>query len=167
MDHIVSGCSKLAEKECKRTHDNLGKIIHWKFARKCNFEAGDKCYEHEPKSVLENEDYKFFFKKKDKQIHKASNNGDMKSVAVKHPKTASDFLKPIEQSNIITHDLETVKKTDIFDIELATIEHQKTSNKLSRFIKKSKIITQQPKQHKFVQSKAADCMLKLDIKYFS
>ena len=34
----------------------------------------------------------------------------MKSVAVKHPKTASDFLKPIEQSNIITHDLETVKK---------------------------------------------------------
>ena len=24
----------------------------------CNFEAGDKWYEHEPESVLENEDYK-------------------------------------------------------------------------------------------------------------
>ena len=39
IDHIVSGCSKLTQKECKRRHDNLGKIVHWKVARKCNFEA--------------------------------------------------------------------------------------------------------------------------------
>ena len=58
IDHIASGCSKLAQKEYKRRHDNLGKIVHWKLARKCNFEAGDKWYEHEPESVLENEDYK-------------------------------------------------------------------------------------------------------------
>ena len=42
IDYIVSGCSKNAQKECKRRHDNLGKIIHWKLGRKCNFEAGDK-----------------------------------------------------------------------------------------------------------------------------
>ena len=54
-DYIVSGCSKLVLKEYKRRHDNLGKIVHWKLARKCNFEAGDKWYEHEPESVLENE----------------------------------------------------------------------------------------------------------------
>ena len=60
-DHIVSGCRKLAQKEYKRRHDNLGKIVHWKLARKCNFEAGDKWYEHEPKSVLENEDYKILW----------------------------------------------------------------------------------------------------------
>ena len=58
LDHIVSGCSKLAHKDYNRRHDNLGKIVHWKLARKCNFEAGDKSYEHEPGSVLENEDYK-------------------------------------------------------------------------------------------------------------
>ena len=58
IDHIVSGCSKLAQKEYKRRHDNLGKIVHWRLARKCNFEAGDKWYEHEPESVLENEDFK-------------------------------------------------------------------------------------------------------------
>ena len=58
IDHIVSGCSKLAQKEYKRRHDNLGKIVHLKLARKCNFEAGDKWYEHEPESVLKNEDYK-------------------------------------------------------------------------------------------------------------
>ena len=41
IDHITSGCSKLAQKEYKRKHDNLGKIMHRKLARKCNFEAGD------------------------------------------------------------------------------------------------------------------------------
>ena len=34
IDHIVSGCCKLAQKEYKRRHDNLGKIVHWKLARK-------------------------------------------------------------------------------------------------------------------------------------
>ena len=61
IDHIVTVCSKLAQKEYKRRHDNLGKIVHWKHARKCNFEGGDKWYEHEPGSVLENEDYKIFW----------------------------------------------------------------------------------------------------------
>ena len=58
IDHIVSGCSKLAQKEHKRRHDNLGKIVCWKVARKCKFEAGDKWYEHQSESALENEDYK-------------------------------------------------------------------------------------------------------------
>ena len=61
IDHIVSECSKLAQKEYKRRHDKLGKIVHWKLARKCNFETGDKWYEHEPESVLQNEDYKILW----------------------------------------------------------------------------------------------------------
>ena len=52
--HIVSSCSKLAQKEYKKSHDNLAKIVHWKLAGRCNFEAGNKWYEHEPESVLEN-----------------------------------------------------------------------------------------------------------------
>ena len=51
----------LAQKEYKRRHDNLGKIVHWKLARKCNFEAGDKWYENEPERVLENKDYKILW----------------------------------------------------------------------------------------------------------
>ena len=61
INHIVSGCSKLAQKEYKRGHENLGKIVHWKLARKCNFESADKRYEHEPESVLENVDYKILW----------------------------------------------------------------------------------------------------------
>ena len=39
IDHTISGCSKLAQKEYNRRHDNLRKIVHWKLARKCYFEA--------------------------------------------------------------------------------------------------------------------------------
>ena len=39
----------------------MGKIVHWKLAKKCNFEPGDKWYEHEPESVLEDEDYKILW----------------------------------------------------------------------------------------------------------
>ena len=39
MDHLVSGCSKPSQKKYKRRHDNVGKLVHWKLARKCNFEA--------------------------------------------------------------------------------------------------------------------------------
>ena len=58
-NHIVCGCSKFAQKEHKGRHDNLSKIVHWKLARKCNFEAGNKSYEHEPESALEMKIIKF------------------------------------------------------------------------------------------------------------
>ena len=61
IDHIVSGCSKFAQLEYQRRHHNLGKIVHWKLSRKSNFQAGNKWYELEPESVLENEDYKILW----------------------------------------------------------------------------------------------------------
>ena len=68
----------------------------------------------------------------------------------------------MEQSNIITQELETTEKSSIFDVEVVTKEHSKTSTKLSKFIKKTKIITQQPKKTKFYKkSKAPDLTLQL------
>ena len=61
VDHIVSCCTKLTKKQYKRRHDKLGKIVHPMLARKCNFEGGDKWYEHEPEHVLENKDYKILW----------------------------------------------------------------------------------------------------------
>ena len=61
IDHIVSSCSNLAQEEYKRRHDKQVKTVHWKLARNCNFEAGDKWYEHEPQSVLEDEGYKILW----------------------------------------------------------------------------------------------------------
>ena len=69
----------------------------------------------------------------------------------------------MEQSNIITQELETTEKSSIFDVEVVTKEHPKTFTKLSKFIKKkTKIITQQPKKTKFYKkSKAPDLTLQL------
>ena len=39
IDHVVSGCSKLAQKKYKRRNDNLDEIVRWKLVRKCNFKA--------------------------------------------------------------------------------------------------------------------------------
>ena len=100
--------------------------------------------------------YELFLKNKVKQICKTSNNSNTKSVAVKHPKTASNSLKYIEKSNIITQELETVEKPNIFDIELVNIEHKKNDNQGPR---KIKIITQQLTQTEvYTESKATDRM---------
>ena len=54
IDHALSGCSKLAQKEYKRRHDNLGKIVHWKFAGKCK-------HKQEPETFFQKEDYKILW----------------------------------------------------------------------------------------------------------
>ena len=72
-----------------------------------------------------------FLKNKEKQIHQTSNNSDIKSVPVKHSKTAFNSLKPIEQLKIITQELKSVEKENIFCIESVNIERPKTATKLS------------------------------------
>ena len=52
----------------------------------------------------------------------------------------------MEQSSIITEEVETVEKPNIFDIESVTIEHSKAATKFSRPIKNSKIINQETKK---------------------
>ena len=37
IDLVVNGGSKLARNKYNRKHDSLGKIVHWKLARKCNW----------------------------------------------------------------------------------------------------------------------------------
>ena len=61
ISHIVSSCSKLAQKEYKRRHDNVATAIHWDLSGKCGFERKERWYEHVPESVLENEDYKLLW----------------------------------------------------------------------------------------------------------
>ena len=48
--------SKLAEKEYKTRHDWVGKVIHWEICKK--FDNMNKCYIHNPASVLENDIHK-------------------------------------------------------------------------------------------------------------
>ena len=36
ISHIVSKCGKLVQKEYKKTHDNVARIVHWNWCVKCN-----------------------------------------------------------------------------------------------------------------------------------
>ena len=49
VQHIVCECKKLAQRECKRRHDTVAKLVHWKLCKKHNLERKEKWYELCPK----------------------------------------------------------------------------------------------------------------------
>ena len=58
VQHITSGCKKLAQKEYKRRHDNVVKKVHWDICKKNRLEHSEKWYEHVPEGAVENEENK-------------------------------------------------------------------------------------------------------------
>ena len=46
INHIISECSKLAQKEYKARHDWVGKVIHWEMCKKFKFGHTNKWYMH-------------------------------------------------------------------------------------------------------------------------
>ena len=66
ISHIVSECEKLAQKEYKRRHDNVARIVRWKLCGKYNLKRSEKWYEHAPEGVVENEEVKILW---DVMIH--------------------------------------------------------------------------------------------------
>ena len=56
ISHIVSECEKLAQKEYKRRHDNVARIVHWKLCGKYNLKRSEKWYEHALQGAAENEE---------------------------------------------------------------------------------------------------------------
>ena len=58
MQHITSGCEKLAQKEYKRRHDNVAKKVHWDICKINGLEHSEKWYEHASEGTVENEEIK-------------------------------------------------------------------------------------------------------------
>ena len=61
ISHIVSECEQLAQKEYKRRHNNVARIVHWKLCGKYNLKRSEKWYEHAPEGVVENEEVKILW----------------------------------------------------------------------------------------------------------
>ena len=61
INHIISECSKLAQKEYKSRHDWVGKVIHWETCKKFKFDHTNKWYMHNPAPVLENDTHKLLW----------------------------------------------------------------------------------------------------------
>ena len=58
VNHTISECNKLAQKENKTRHDWVGKVINWELFQKFKFDHTNKWHMHNPESVLENKTYK-------------------------------------------------------------------------------------------------------------
>ncbi len=61
IDHIISKCSKLVQKEYKTRHNWVGKVIHWELCKKFKFDQKKKWYLHNPESIQENETHKLLW----------------------------------------------------------------------------------------------------------
>ena len=61
ISHIVSECGKLTQLEYKRRHDSVGRYVHWWFCEKLGFNRARLWNEHEPESVIENENFKILW----------------------------------------------------------------------------------------------------------
>ena len=61
INHIISECSKLAQREYKARHDWVGKVIHWEMCKKFKFDHTNKWYMHNPAPVLENDTHKLLW----------------------------------------------------------------------------------------------------------
>ena len=54
-------CSKIAQTKYKGRHDWIVKRIHWDVCRKYGIKVKEKRYEHQPQSVVENENCKILW----------------------------------------------------------------------------------------------------------
>ena len=61
INHIISKCSKLAQKEYKARYDWVGKVIHWEMCKKFKFDHTNKLYMHNRAPVLENDTHKLLW----------------------------------------------------------------------------------------------------------
>ena len=61
VDHIISGCCKLAQKEYKRRHDCVARALHWDLCKQAGFPHAGRWYEHSPEPVMENTNYKILW----------------------------------------------------------------------------------------------------------
>ena len=58
INHIISECCKVAQKEYKSRHDWVGKVIHWDMCKKLKFDNTNKWYMHNPAPVIKNNAHK-------------------------------------------------------------------------------------------------------------
>ena len=58
INHLISECSKLAQREYKARHDWVGKVIHWEMCEKFKFDHTNKWYMHNSTPALDNATHK-------------------------------------------------------------------------------------------------------------
>ena len=55
IDHLVSSCPERAKTEYIHRHNKAAALMYWKISKEFGIEVKERWYEHEPKTVNENE----------------------------------------------------------------------------------------------------------------
>ena len=58
VTHLVSECSKLAQKEYKRRHDKVATVVYWSILKTNNLPHSKHWNKHKAEAVMENEKVK-------------------------------------------------------------------------------------------------------------
>ena len=61
VQHIICECKKLAQREYKKRHNTVAKLVHWKLCEKHNLDRKEKWHEHCPEGVVEDDDVKLIW----------------------------------------------------------------------------------------------------------
>ena len=61
INHIISECCKLVQKEFKTRHGWVGKVIQWEICKKFKFDHINKWYMHNLAPILENDTHKLLW----------------------------------------------------------------------------------------------------------
>ena len=61
IDHLVSGCSYIAQTQYKKRHDLVASNIHWNLAKLAGFCIHEQWWKYVPEKVLDNSDWKILW----------------------------------------------------------------------------------------------------------
>ena len=61
IDHLVSSCSYLAQKEYKRRHDCIASLVHYMLAKQSGFTVPEVWWRYSPPRVCDNSEYKLLW----------------------------------------------------------------------------------------------------------
>ena len=61
ITHLIAECKKLAQEECKQTHDNIARIAHLVLCQKFGLVGEVKWYNPKPASVVQNDRLKIMW----------------------------------------------------------------------------------------------------------
>ena len=62
VQYIICEYKNLAQREYKRRHETVAKLVHWKLCKKHNLERRERWYEHCPEAVAEDDYVKVILK---------------------------------------------------------------------------------------------------------
>ena len=61
INHIASECPALTQNQYKKRHNTVGRAVHRNLCKKYQMPYSNKCYEHQPQPVTENENVKLLW----------------------------------------------------------------------------------------------------------